>query len=106
MPITAFFAPMAVMCYLFGDPLWMAWHTTLTRWSTSVNVTWLLNSAAHKWGWKPYDKYVNFYYFDFICMLYNVVLNLFYAVPLSFLSGVQLIHNFSEMFMSGSKTNA
>lgn len=56
MPFTAFIGPMLLMCFVFNEPFWLTWHTTITRWALAVNITWLLNSAAHMWGWRPYDK--------------------------------------------------
>ncbi|OXK02895.1 hypothetical protein CDL44_28965, partial [Escherichia coli] len=33
-----------------------AWHITVLRYIFSLNGTFLVNSAAHLWGYKPYDK--------------------------------------------------
>jgi stearoyl-CoA desaturase (delta-9 desaturase) len=29
------------------------------RYTFTLHVTWLVNSIAHVWGWKPYDKRIN-----------------------------------------------
>jgi stearoyl-CoA desaturase (Delta-9 desaturase) len=45
---------------------WLVWGETLKasfflavtfRYVLSLHITWLINSAAHKFGMKPYDKY-------------------------------------------------
>lgn len=42
---------------LWGETLWNAYFIcTIFRYVFVLNVTWLVNSAAHKWGNKPYDK--------------------------------------------------
>lgn len=56
MPLTAFLGPMVLIYFVFGEPFYITWYTTITRWALAVNITWLLNSAAHLWGWRPYDK--------------------------------------------------
>lgn len=45
--------------YLFGETLSNSWHIcVLLRWCFLLNSAWLINSAGHKYGSKPYDKYV------------------------------------------------
>jgi len=56
MPMLAFVVPTMVQHLVFGQSVWDSWHMSITRWCTVVNITWLLNSAAHMWGWRPYDK--------------------------------------------------
>jgi stearoyl-CoA desaturase (Delta-9 desaturase) len=31
----------------------------LFRYAVSLHITWLINSLAHMWGMKPFDKYVD-----------------------------------------------
>ncbi|KOB63425.1 Delta 11 desaturase [Operophtera brumata] len=41
---------------LWGESLWVAWHMNLARYILSLHPIFLVNSAAHKWGNKPYDR--------------------------------------------------
>jgi len=47
---------------------WLAWNESLTisyfvpaimRYILLLHGTWLVNSVAHMWGWRPYDKTIN-----------------------------------------------
>lgn len=44
--------------YFWGETLNNAWHIALLRYILNLNVTFLVNSAAHYWGTKPYDKHI------------------------------------------------
>lgn len=55
-----FFVPMFVPWYLWGESLWVAYFIpALLRYTLVLNATWLVNSAAHMWGNRPYDKNIN-----------------------------------------------
>ncbi|XP_075974336.1 acyl-CoA Delta-9 desaturase-like [Anticarsia gemmatalis] len=42
---------------LWGETAWVAFYVAvLLRYTFTLHVTWLINSAAHMWGNKPYDK--------------------------------------------------
>lgn len=41
-----------------GEDFWTSVIVTFGRYVLSLNGTWLVNSAAHIWGMKPYDKWV------------------------------------------------
>lgn len=57
MPVLCFVMPTFLPWYCWGESLWNAWFVaTMFRWTFVLNVTWLVNSAAHKWGDRPYDK--------------------------------------------------
>lgn len=57
MPLACFIFPTIVPVYFWGETWTNAWFVaTLFRWTFILNVTWLVNSAAHAWGGKPYDK--------------------------------------------------
>lgn len=59
MPLLTFIIPTLVPVYLWNEDPWMAWYCTVFRWVLSLNCTWLVNSAAHMWGNKPYDKNIS-----------------------------------------------
>lgn len=51
---------MSVPWYLWGESLWVAYFIpTLLRYTLVLNATWLVNSAAHMWGNRPYDQTIN-----------------------------------------------
>ncbi|XP_067619751.1 acyl-CoA Delta-9 desaturase [Eurosta solidaginis] len=52
-----FILPTMVPIYFWGEELKMAFITQcLFRYVCSLNFTWSVNSAAHMWGTRPYDK--------------------------------------------------
>ncbi|XP_028034399.1 acyl-CoA Delta(11) desaturase-like isoform X2 [Bombyx mandarina] len=51
-----FVIPTLVPIYFWGETLTNAWHITLLRYIISLHVTFLVNSAAHLWGTRAYDK--------------------------------------------------
>lgn len=59
-PLVAIFSfgiPGLVPPWLFGESYWNAFFVcSLFRYVTSLHITWLVNSAAHLWGTRPYDK--------------------------------------------------
>ncbi len=45
---------------LWGESLWNAYFiAAILRYCLLMNSTWLVNSAAHLWGTKPYDHSIN-----------------------------------------------
>nr|AAQ12889.1 Z9-desaturase SFWG4A [Choristoneura parallela]AAQ12890.1 Z9-desaturase SFWG4B [Choristoneura parallela] len=59
MPIFCFILPTYIPT-LWGESLWNAYFVAaIFRYCYVLNVTWLVNSAAHKWGDRPYDKNIN-----------------------------------------------
>ncbi|XP_053612272.1 acyl-CoA Delta-9 desaturase isoform X1 [Plodia interpunctella] len=57
MPLTCFILPTVIPVYFWGETWNNAFFVAaLFRYAFILNVTWLVNSAAHKWGDKPYDK--------------------------------------------------
>ncbi|XP_076238890.1 acyl-CoA Delta-9 desaturase-like [Calliopsis andreniformis] len=56
MPLICFIIPTWIPVYFWNERLLIAWYTTMLRYGITLNVTWLVNSAAHIWGMKPYDK--------------------------------------------------
>ena len=52
--------PTFIPWYFWNEPLYMSFLTCGTfRYIFSLHVTWLVNSAAHLWGKKPYDQKIN-----------------------------------------------
>jgi len=60
MPICCFVLPTFIPVLLWGETLKNAWFVAaMFRWTFVLNVTWLVNSAAHIFGDHPYDQYIN-----------------------------------------------
>lgn len=58
--IMCFIVPTVVPWYFWGESLWNAFFlASILRYVLSLNATWLVNSAAHMWGNRPYDKNIN-----------------------------------------------
>lgn len=56
MPVVCFVMPVVIPMYLWGESFTNAWCINLFRYTLTLNATWLVNSAAHLWGGKPYDR--------------------------------------------------
>lgn len=57
MPMFCFVIPTYMACYLLDESLTNSWYVVaIFRYVASLNGTWLVNSWAHIWGTKPYDK--------------------------------------------------
>jgi stearoyl-CoA desaturase (delta-9 desaturase) len=55
-----FIVPTLVPWFFWGETLWNAYFVcSLLRYVLTLNATWLVNSAAHIWGNRPYDKSIN-----------------------------------------------
>ncbi|XP_011698178.1 PREDICTED: acyl-CoA Delta(11) desaturase-like [Wasmannia auropunctata] len=59
MPVFCFLLPTWVPCHYWNEKPMYAWYATLFRYTLSLHVTWLVNSAAHIWGMKPYDNSIS-----------------------------------------------
>lgn len=58
--VLCFLVPMLVPWYFWGESLAVGYFVPgLLRYSLILNATWLVNSAAHIWGNRPYDKSIN-----------------------------------------------
>jgi len=56
MPLACFILPTLAPMYFWSESFVNSFFVaTMFRWTFVLNVTWLVNSAAHKWGDKPYD---------------------------------------------------
>uniref|UniRef100_A0A1B0CEX9 Fatty acid desaturase domain-containing protein n=2 Tax=Lutzomyia longipalpis TaxID=7200 RepID=A0A1B0CEX9_LUTLO len=62
-PLFALFTiilPVAVPWYFWGEDLWLCFWTMFNlRFCTTLNIAFFVNSAAHMWGQRPYDKNIN-----------------------------------------------
>ncbi|KAI5100032.1 stearoyl-CoA desaturase 5, partial [Silurus meridionalis] len=55
-----FFLPTLVPWYFWGESLWNSYFlSTILRYTIALNLTWLVNSAAHMYGNRPYNKNIN-----------------------------------------------
>lgn len=60
MPFACFIIPTMIPMYYWNESFLNSWFVaTMFRWCFILNVTWLVNSAAHKFGGKPYDRYMS-----------------------------------------------
>ena len=57
MPICCFIVPTMIPMYLWNESFVNSWFVgSMFRYVFTLNMTWLVNSAAHKWGNRPYDE--------------------------------------------------
>lgn len=58
--LLCFIIPTAVPMYAWGESFfWSFYSQCVLRYVMNLNFTWLVNSAAHMWGTRPYDKRIN-----------------------------------------------
>ncbi|XP_016144408.1 acyl-CoA desaturase [Sinocyclocheilus grahami] len=58
--LMCFSVPTLVPWLVWGESLWVAYFVpALLRYAVVLNATWLVNSAAHMWGNRPYDGSIN-----------------------------------------------
>jgi len=58
--LMCFAVPMLVPWYFWGESLTVGYFVPcLLRYAFGLNATWLVNSAAHLWGNRPYDVTIN-----------------------------------------------
>ena len=58
--ILCFGIPMLVPWYFWGESLSVGYFVPgILRYAVMLNATWLVNSAAHMWGNRPYDTGIN-----------------------------------------------
>ncbi|XP_026483469.2 acyl-CoA Delta-9 desaturase-like [Vanessa tameamea] len=59
MPLLCFLVPSWIPVVLWNESPWTSWYVaSMLRYTISLHFTWLVNSAAHIWGNRPYDKYI------------------------------------------------
>ncbi|XP_044744002.1 acyl-CoA Delta-9 desaturase-like [Chrysoperla carnea] len=60
MPLVCFVLPTLIPWYFWNESLLNSWFVaSLWRYTVTLHVTWLVNSVAHLWGARPYDKTIN-----------------------------------------------
>ncbi|XP_018579049.1 acyl-CoA Delta(11) desaturase-like [Anoplophora glabripennis] len=59
MPIACFILPTLAPMYLWNETFVDAFCINIFRYILTLHATWLVNSAAHLYGHKPYDRYIN-----------------------------------------------
>lgn len=59
MPFVAFIIPTWIPMHFWGETFGNAYCLNLTRYVITLNATWLVNSAAHMIGWRPYDRNIS-----------------------------------------------
>ncbi|XP_022361824.1 stearoyl-CoA desaturase 5 [Enhydra lutris kenyoni] len=58
--LMCFAVPTTVPWCFWGESLWNSYClASILRYTISLNVTWLVNSAAHMYGNRPYDKHIS-----------------------------------------------
>ena len=58
--LVCFVMPTVVPVFLWNESWINAYFVpAILRYIVTLHVTWLVNSIAHMWGWKPYDKRIN-----------------------------------------------
>ncbi|KAJ3650684.1 hypothetical protein Zmor_019034 [Zophobas morio] len=56
-PVMCFLVPTVVPWYLWNENLYVAFCTAgMFRYVLSLHFTWMVNSVAHTWGTRPYDR--------------------------------------------------
>lgn len=56
MVLLCFILPTAMPMYVWNETFVNAFCINITRYTLGLNVIWLINSVAHLYGHKPYDK--------------------------------------------------
>jgi len=58
--LLCFVLPTVVPVHYWGESAWTAFFTcAVLRYVAVLNVTWTVNSVAHLWGNRPYDRRIN-----------------------------------------------
>ncbi|XP_036709245.1 stearoyl-CoA desaturase 5 [Balaenoptera musculus] len=58
--LMCFMVPTLVPWCIWGESLWNSYFlASILRYTVSLNVTWLVNSVAHMYGNRPYDKNIS-----------------------------------------------
>ncbi|EHA97944.1 Stearoyl-CoA desaturase 5 [Heterocephalus glaber] len=58
--LMCFVVPTLVPWYIWGESLWNSYFlAAILRYTIALNGTWLVNSVAHMYGNRPYDKHIS-----------------------------------------------
>jgi stearoyl-CoA desaturase (Delta-9 desaturase) len=58
--LLCFVFPTVVPWYYWNESAWTAFYIcAVLRYTSALNVTWTVNSVAHLWGNRPYDRNIN-----------------------------------------------
>ncbi|TUL94709.1 Acyl-CoA desaturase 1 [Bagarius yarrelli] len=58
--VMCFLIPAMIPWFLWAESLWVGFYVpAILRYTLVLNATWLVNSAAHMWGNRPYDVSIN-----------------------------------------------
>ncbi|XP_011878877.1 PREDICTED: acyl-CoA Delta(11) desaturase-like [Vollenhovia emeryi] len=58
-PIFCFVLPTYIPIHYWNEKPMYAWYAAVFKYTLQLNITWLVNSAAHIWGMKPYDNTIS-----------------------------------------------
>lgn len=59
MPLICFILPVLVPMLLWNETFMNSFCLNIARYVFTLHATWLVNSAAHMWGSRPYDRFIN-----------------------------------------------
>ncbi|KAL1491760.1 hypothetical protein ABEB36_012310 [Hypothenemus hampei] len=59
MPLICFVLPVLFPVWLWNETWMNSFCLNIFRYIFTLHASWLVNSAAHMWGDRPYDKYIN-----------------------------------------------
>ncbi|KFO37897.1 Stearoyl-CoA desaturase 5 [Fukomys damarensis] len=58
--LMCFLVPTLVPWYIWGESLWNSYFlAAILRYAVALNGTWLVNSVAHMYGNRPYDRHIS-----------------------------------------------
>ena len=57
--VFGFMFPSLAPWYFWNEDMWLSFVMAMSRYVTILHVTWLVNSAAHLWGHRPYDASIS-----------------------------------------------
>ncbi|CAL8145713.1 unnamed protein product [Orchesella dallaii] len=57
--LISFVGPWFIPVRMWGEDKLVSWNVVLMRYMLTLNATWCVNSVAHFWGDKPYDRNIN-----------------------------------------------
>ncbi|XP_076327898.1 acyl-CoA desaturase-like [Tachypleus tridentatus] len=57
--LCSFYLPTMIPVWCWGERVWIAFLTNgILRYVVTLHITWLVNSAAHYWGNRPYNRFM------------------------------------------------